>query len=125
MPGRAPASRPPRRDRAVVKGTTDRDGDVSLDMLAKSLASAIDRAGRAFKGGDADAALAEAIRARRTLPSSEQIKALGAESGSNGETLAKQIEAMRAKLDAALERLEKAGAGDAPGSVMTQDLVIE
>jgi hypothetical protein len=109
----------------VIKGTTDRDGDVSLDTLAKSLASAIDRAGRAFKGGDADAALAEAIRARRTLPSPEQIKALGAESGSKGETLAKQIEAMRAKLDAALERLEKAGAGDAPGSVMTQDLVIE
>ena len=110
---------------SVVKGSTDRDGEVSLAELAESLAAAIDRAGRAFKGGDADAALAEAIGARRTLPSPAQVRALGAEIGASGESLAKQIEAMRAKLDQALERLEKAGAGDAPGSVMTQNLVIE
>lgn len=105
-------------------GSKDRDDDVSLVALAKSLTKAIDRAGRAFNAKAPDAALSEAIQARRSIPSPAKITAMGKAAGPNGVIVARQIESMRIKLDKALERLDRAGAGDAP-SVMKNDIVIE
>lgn len=109
---------------SVQMGSKDRDGDLSLVALAKSLTSAIDRAGRAFKANSPDAALSEAIMARRSIPSPAKIAAMGEAAGPNGVIVAQQIESMRKKLDQALERLDRAGAGDTP-SVMKNNIVIE
>lgn len=85
----------------------------------------MDRTRRAFAGGDEEAALTEALRARQLLPSPAQVAALGKELGARGEEVAKRIEQLRRKLDSAMSKLDQAGAGDAPNRVDIPNLTIE
>lgn len=123
-------STPPKQPTVTRAGSTDRDGDVTLVPLAKSLQAAIERTDRVSSDEDARAALAEAITARQSIPSPAHVAAMGKAAGPNGETVAARIEAMRAQLDRAFERLDQRGAGAfSPAMLqnptMSQNVVIE
>lgn len=105
-------------------GTSDRDGDVSLVGLAKSLTTALNQVNDSFAKQDDQAAFAEAIRARQSIPSPTKVAAMGNAAGPQGQLVASRIESMRTRLDQTLERLDDAGVGEASSS-MLQNVVIE